>query len=110
MTRISFWYEAGQLTTLAAQLVIVNTVVVYTVDVTRSSPPAEVDEFVSGNLKLDDDEEPDSETDGPVVILGTVTVVKVSVNPVSAGDVTVAESAVELPYEETVIVVAVCVE
>lgn len=106
---ISFWYEAGQLTTLAAQLVIVNTVVVYTVDVTRSSPPAEIDEFVSGNLKLDD-EEPDSETDGPVVILGTVIVVKVSVKPVSAGDVTVAESAVELPYEETVIVVAVCVE
>jgi hypothetical protein len=47
--------------------------------VTRSPPPVEVDEFVSGNLKLDDDEESEPESDGPVVTVGMVIVVSVSV-------------------------------
>lgn len=67
------------MTTLAAQLVTVKTVVVYNVDVTRLSPPAEVDEFVSGNLKLEGDDEPEPESDGPVVMAGTAPVASVSV-------------------------------
>jgi hypothetical protein len=45
----------------------------------RSTPVADVDEFVSGNLKLDDDEDPDSDTDDPIVMVEAVIVVRVSV-------------------------------
>lgn len=82
---------------------------------TISFPPAKLDELVSGYLKLDDDGDLDSDTDGPVVTVGTVIVVNVSVPPISAGEVTVAESAVVLPEREklseaeTPTVVAVCV-
>lgn len=60
VTTISFWYEAGQLTTLAAQLVMVYVVVLYTVEVTSSSPvevPAGVDELLMGYLKLEEGRE-----------------------------------------------------
>jgi hypothetical protein len=49
VTMISCWYEAGQLTTLAAQLVMVYVVYVVYVDVVTSSSVALVDEFVTGN-------------------------------------------------------------